>query len=65
MKKFYLEGNDDLQAYDIMKRNSVIDSNNASLLKPERICTIYSMDYLDAILEALEQEDAKEDEGGL
>lgn len=55
--KYYVEPNDANQSYDIMKRDGV--ENPDGTLAPERVCSIYSMEYLDAVLEALAVEDSK------
>jgi hypothetical protein len=53
---YYVEPNKELQGYDILKREGVLHPDGTT--SPERVCTIYSMDYLDAVLEALQGEDA-------
>jgi hypothetical protein len=58
-KQYYVESNAELQAYDILKRDGVEHPDGTT--SPEKICTIYSMDYLDPILEALVGADAKDD----
>jgi hypothetical protein len=58
---YYIEPNENAGGYDIMKRDSVVLEDGK--LGPERVCTIYSMDYFDAVLEALVGEDYKTVEG--
>jgi hypothetical protein len=55
--KYYIEPNSNLQGYDILKRDGMFVDGK---LAPERVCTIYSMDYLPAILSSLNEEDAKD-----
>lgn len=57
-RKWYVEPNDTTQSYDIMKRDGVQLEDGT--LQPEKVCSIYSMEYLDAVLAALEAEDAKD-----
>lgn len=56
-KKYYIESNSNLQGYDILKRDGVVTPEGK--LAPERIATVYSMDYMDSILEALNAEDSR------
>jgi hypothetical protein len=54
-KNFYVEPNQNLQGYDIMKRNHVLKPDGT--MGPEKICTIYSMEYLTTVLDAIIAED--------
>jgi hypothetical protein len=58
-RKYYVMPNDELEGYDIYKRNSIETEEG---LKDERVCTIYSMEYLDSVLMALELEDMNGEE---
>lgn len=49
-RNFYLNKNNELEGYDIMKRNSVQDGYQR---KDEKVATVYSVDYIDAIIDAL------------
>jgi hypothetical protein len=60
-KQYYIEPNETLQGYDIMKRDSVVLPDGK--FGPEKVCTIYSMDYFDAVLESLVGEDYREVDG--
>ncbi len=57
-QKYYIEANDNLQGYDVLKRDGVIDPETGRKI-PEKILTLYSLEYLDQILEALNAEDIK------
>lgn len=57
-QKYYIEANDNLQGYDVLKRDGVIDPETGRQI-PEKILTLYSLEYLDQILEALNAEDSK------
>lgn len=55
-KVYFVQPNEPLQGYDIMKRDGVEKPDGT--LEPERICTVYSMEYFDAILEKIAELDA-------
>lgn len=59
-KAFYIAENDNLQGFDVFKRNAI--RNDKGILSDQKICTLYSMEYLDSILSALGYEDMKEPE---
>ena len=58
MNKWYIIDEPELKAYSIMKRQGILENGK---YQDEKVCTIYSMDYLDVILDALEPEDRKYD----
>lgn len=58
-RQYYVMPNDNLEGYDIFKRKSIQTEEG---LKDEKVCTIYSMEYLDSVLMALELEDMKGEE---
>lgn len=55
--KIYIDENTNLQGFDIKKRDQVLNEDGST--SDECIATIYSMDYLDEILEALRNRDAQ------
>jgi len=56
-KGYYVAPGKHGEGYDIMKKDGIINPDGS--MSPERVCTIYSMEYLDIVLKALQEEDSK------
>jgi hypothetical protein len=52
---YYILPNDRVQGYDILKRDGVLNPDGTTM--PEKICTIYSMEYLQPMLATLREVD--------
>lgn len=58
--QFYVMPNEQLQGYEIFKRDGVINPDGTK--SPERICTFYSMEYLQPLLQTLREVDSMVEE---
>lgn len=54
--KYFIEPNEELQGYDIFKRDGILNPDKT--FSHEKILTVYSMEYVQVILYALEHEDS-------
>lgn len=56
--KIFIDENSNLAGFDIKKRDQVLNEDGTK--SDETIATIYSMDYLDEILDAIRSRDNSE-----